>query len=60
MPGLIDSDTGLSFGEGLAWSDVIGGATLIITPEVTQEYELVWGGASDVLMWGALTLIWGS
>jgi len=59
MPGLIDSDTGLAFGEGLQFQTQIGTASLIIGPEGTTQLELVWGGFNDFLMWGLYELVWG-
>ena len=60
MPGLIDSDTGLSFGEGLQFQTQTGTAGFIIGPQATSQQELVWGGFNDFLRWGVSDLIWGS
>lgn len=57
MPGLIDTDTGLQFGEGLQWQTEIGTATLIIGPVASHELELFWGG--EQLFWGGYELAWG-
>ncbi len=56
MSGLIDSDTGLSFGEGLQFQTEIGTAGLIIETE-SPEMELLWG--TDFLVWDTLNLTWG-
>jgi len=55
--GLIDSDTGLSFGEGLQFQTPIGGAGLDIAPSESPEMELLWG--ADFLVWDTLNLTWG-
>lgn len=55
MGGLIDTDTGLTFGDGLIWLDGgLGGPGL---GNETTAQELLWGG--DFLKWGALQLVWG-
>lgn len=53
---LIDSDTGLAFGEGLQFQTQIGTAGLVIETE-SPEMELLWG--SDFLVWGSDNLTWG-
>lgn len=58
MSGLIDSDTGLAFGEGLQFQNEIGTGSLIIGPEGTTELELFW--ENQLLVWNGLDLIWGS
>lgn len=57
MGGLVDSDTGLAFGESLVWQDPIGGDGLVIVTE-TPELELLWG-EGNFLLWGGLFLTWG-
>lgn len=59
MPGLIISDTGLSFRPetGLIFQPELGTASLIIGPAGTTQEELFWG--EDQMMWGALQLVWG-
>ena len=56
MAGLIDTDTGLHFGEGLQFQTEIGGAGLDIVTE-SPEMELLWG--TDFLVWDTLNLTWG-
>lgn len=56
MSGLIDTDTGLAFGEGLQFQTQIGTAGLTIETE-SPEMELLWG--SDFLVWDTLNLTWG-
>lgn len=56
MAGLIDSTTGLAFGEGLQFQTPIGGAGLDIVTE-TPELELLWG--DTFLVWGGIYLTWG-
>ena len=58
MSGLVDSDTGLAFGDSLIWTDAIGGAGLTIVTSNVVGGELFWG--TDALMWGALILTWGT
>lgn len=60
MGGLVDSDTGLVFGDGLVFEDAIGGPGLtIVTGDVTPGVELVWG-ADNYLVWGPDNyLTWG-
>lgn len=58
MSGLIDTDTGLSFGTGLEFQTGLGGVGLTIAPSgPTPEMELLWG--TDFLKWDALFLTWG-
>ena len=61
MPGLIDSEDGLTFGTGLQWMTPIGGAGLDIeTDNPTPGVELVWG-EDNYLWWGADNyLTWGT
>jgi hypothetical protein len=58
MPGLIDSDTGLEFGDGLQFQTPIGGAGLTVASGTTPELELEWG-AGNLLVWGGTFLTWG-
>ena len=58
MSGLVDSDTGLAFGDSLVWQDEIGGAGLTIVPNETPELELEWG-TGNLLLWGGDFLTWG-
>lgn len=60
MPGLIDSEDGLMFGEGLQWMTPIGGATLDVIVDPTSGVELVWG-EDNYLVWDADNyLTWGT
>jgi hypothetical protein len=59
MAGLIDSDTGLVFGDGLQFQTPIGGAGLTIDAGGdTPELELEWG-TGNLLLWGTDFLTWG-
>lgn len=58
MPGLIDSDTGLEFGDGLQFQTPIGGAGLTVEAGTTPELELEWG-TGNLLLWGSTFLTWG-
>lgn len=63
MPGLIDSEDGLMFGDGFQFQTQIGTGSLIIGPEGTTQLELVWGDNTIddlVLAWGDDVLIWGA
>lgn len=60
MPGLIDSEDGLMFGEDLQWMTPIGGAGLDIVTDPTSGVELVWG-EDNYLWWGTDNyLTWGT
>lgn len=49
MPGLIDSNTGLSFGEGLQWQTPIGGAGLDIVTDTTPATAMLYEDGSPML-----------
>lgn len=64
MPGLIDTDEGLSFGDGLQFQTPIGGGGLDISTDSVPGGAINWGAAvSDYLAWGAGSddeITWGS
>lgn len=63
MSGLLDSVTGLMFGDGLAWLDSLGGADLVVDVNTPSANAINWGAATDdFLSWGAGVgneLTWG-